>query len=369
MYQAFNRLLGLLSRLVSWWLGELWGLVPERLRARLAAPGDTLVLLLDDGPATLCLESGRELKPLGRIDRADPQPQQRLLAVLRQHGLARAMAGGRAAACLRLPAARAVRAHVDLPLAAEQNLAEVVSFELDRHTPFTAEQARFAYRIAERDHAARRLKLELTVVPRATIDEAVAAAARLHLDASRVDVADERTGAAASGNLLPRDASIGERGRGSVLTWGLGLTAAALAVVAVALPLRAAQQRHDALQRELAAVSAAAKSAAALQKEIDALRKDGGFLIDMKRARPTVSKLLFDTTHILPDDTSLAEWLLSGNEIQLKGAARSSSELVNLLEHSNRFRNTTFQSPVIQDQRTNKDRFHVSVQIVQGDGS
>ncbi len=312
----------LLQRLFGWWIGELAALVPERLRRRLATATDTLVVLLGDGEATLRLETRQEVKTLGRIDlRGEGEAHHRVTALLRQHGLARELAGGRAPTCLRLGADRALRTIVDLPLAAEANLEEVVSFELDRHTPFRADQAAFSHRVLERDPAAQRLRVELIVVPRPVIDQAVAIAARLQLDADRVDVGDAGGNLAGSGNLLPSRSPVArQRGHERTLVYALGAAAAALGLMAI-------------------------------------------YLVDRKRDRPTVSKLLLEATRILPDDTWLSEWQLAGTEMQLTGYAGSASALVNLLEQSKIFRNTTFQSPVVQDSKSGRERFHVATQV------
>jgi general secretion pathway protein L len=355
----------LLQRLFQWWIGELATFVPERLRRRLATVTDKLVVLLGEGEAILYLETRQEVKNLGRIDlRGEGEAHHRVTALLRQHGLARELGGGKAPVCLRLGAERALHTVVDLPLAAEANLEEVVSFELDRHTPFRADQAAFSHRILERDPAAQRLRIELIVVPRPIIDQAVAIAGRLQLDADRIDIADDGGTLAGSGNLLPSRSPVArQRGHERTLVYALGAAAAALAVVAVYLPVHSMQRTADSLQEQFEAAKKSAIVAAALQKEIDTLRKDELFLVDRKRDRPTVSKLLLEATGILPDDTWLSEWQLAGNEMQLTGYAGSASALINLLEQSKIFHNTTFQSPVVQDSKSGRERFHVATQI------
>ncbi len=359
----------LLQRVLRWWIGELASLVPERLRRRLARPTDTFVLLLGGGEATLCLETRHELKTLGRIDlRGGPEAGDRVAAILRQHGLAREIATGSTAICLRLPPERALRSTVDLPLAAEGNLEEVVAFELDRHTPFKAEHAVFSHRVLERDAAAQRLRVELFVVPRAIVTEATATASRFRLDADRVDVAEASGHRAASGNLLPSRSHAHRHGYERPLLYGLASVAAVLmTLVAGYLPVYEAQQRAAGLEREFDAARKTAATAAALQKEIDALRKDELFLVDRKRERSTVSKLLLETTRLLPDDTWLSEWQVAGSEMQLTGYAGSASALINLLEQSHAFRNSTFQSPVVQDTKTGRERFHIAAQIAAED--
>jgi general secretion pathway protein L len=149
------------------------------------------------------------------------------------------------------------------------------------------------------------------------------------------------------------------------LTYGLAVTAAILAVIAVLIPIHAAQERAEALARELAGTKKAAEAVASLQKEIDTLREEEAFLVDRRRKVPTVSRLLFDATKVLPDSTWLNELQLSGADMQIIGFTASASALINLLEQSRTFRNTTFRSPVTRDLRADRERFHIAAQITQ----
>jgi general secretion pathway protein L len=364
MMALVQSLLTALRGLAQWWISEIAAMVPERLRRRLARQADRLVLLLGESGATLYLETRQELRMLGEIDlRADAEPQYRVAALLRRHGFAQD--NGRAPACLRLAADRVLRTTVDLPMAAESNLGEVVSFELDRHTPFRADQAAFAYRIIERDVGAQRLRVDLTVVPRPLMAEAMAVASGLCLDVTSVEVAERGGSYAASGNLLPDDSlTVAHSGHG-ILNYGLATTAAVLAVIAFVIHVQSTQQADDAIARERAAAKKSITAVVALQKDIDTLSKEERFLSDRKRERLTVSRLLLDTTHILPDDTWLAEWQLAGSEVQLAGYTASASSLVELLERSKVFKNTTFQSPTVQDgQHGGRERFHFSTRVV-----
>jgi general secretion pathway protein L len=357
---AFSFVLDPGRRLLAWWLRELGAMVPARLRQRLVPAKDMLVLLFEDGAVWVGVESGRDLEEVGQLDlTGDPQPQHTLEALLRNHGL-----GGFRAAALRLRGGRALHTIIDLPLAAEQNLSEVVAFELDRHTPFRADEARFAHRIIERDPAAKKLRVELTVVPRPVIDDLVAASARVGIVPTRIEVADDASFRAASGNLLPAQAATPDWRRRDKPSLALAAGAAALAIVAIYLPLQATQRADEAIDEQAAATRKSMATIAALQKEIEALRKDEGFLADRKRERPTVSALLLEVTQILPDDAYLLDWELDGGEIQIQGLAASASTLVRQLEQSHEFRDTTFQSPVVQDARTGRERFHIATQIV-----
>lgn len=350
-----------LHRFLDWWLGELAACLPAGLRQRLTAKPVRLVVLLRDDRATLLLEDGGEPDRLGSLDLASGSDAgQRLRAILSARGLPGPVAS-KVETCIRIPAAKVLRTTLDLPLAAERNLDEVVSFELDRHTPFRADQVFCTARVLRRSTAAQRLDVEIMLVPRPVADEAIAAARQLGLDPVRLDVAEDEGMRSVSGNLLPANSVLSRQRPFRRVTAALAFAAAALAVVAVYLPIARLHQDAAAASRDVAAV----KAAAALQREIADLRKEQRFLVDRKQQMPSVSQLLLETTRILPDDTSLSAWQVSGAEIQLGGTTRSAASLIGLLEQSHKFHDTTFRIPVTQDPVTGRETFYIVARIVE----
>ena len=357
------KMIELARRFFRWWFGELAAVIPHRLRERLQPTADMLVVLCGEHDTLLFFQNGRALKQLGRIELGPPpRPAQRLRVLLETHGLAGAVRG-RLGACLRIPAERTVRTIAEFPLAAEENLDEVLSFELDRHTPFAADRAVFSSRVVRRDPESRRLEVELTVVPITTIEQVMRRAHDLDIEPDRIDVAEPVTNLSSSRNLLPAKAKASRLGAHR-LTYALGAIVACLVVVAIYLPIDAAQHNAAIAAQEFSKVKISTEAAAKLQKEINSLRAEEGFLIDRKRKMPTISQLLLETTRILPDDTWLVDWQFISGEVQLTGYARSASALVEHLEQSHVFHGTTFRSPVTLDAGTGRERFTIATQVI-----
>ena len=344
-------------------------MVPERLSRGLTRSADRLVLVEEGEALELRLERGRSVERLAVLALgSEDEVKRRLPAILKRRGVERAVHDGTIEVTMRLAVSQGMRTVIDLPLIAESNLREVVSFELDRHTPFKPTQAQYTYRILARDAAAKRLTVELTVVPRRVLADAVAAAAALGFDLDRVELASDTEDGTHSGNLRPAPAPAPRRGM-MRLNYALAAVATVLALVAIYLPIIEAESRAAALTRDFAAVKQSAERTVALRKEIDGERKAARSVIDRRRANASVSELLAEITRLLPDDTFLSEWQLRGSELELTGITASSSDLVALLERSRRFRGTSFRSPVTPDKQTGRERFHIAVQVVQGNES
>lgn len=349
----------LAHRAFAWWVGELAAMLPARLRERLSSPASRLVVALDGSRATLLLDKADELQRIGGVA-LDGDPAATLRPILQRHGLATALAAETATVGLRLPADKALRTVISLPLAAESNLNEVILFELDRHTPFKAEQVYVSTRTVRRDQAARRLEVELTVLPRAVADEALRLAERLGVPVDRLDVTNGLDGSAASGNLLPQSQMAARRRKASRVTYALAAAAAVLLVLAVYIPLAHLRREAAATEQQFAAV----RAAAALQRQVQEIRSQQRFIVDRKRATVPLSTLLLELTRLLPDDTSLTTVQVIGDEIQLGGTTHSAAGLIGLLEQSHEFKDTKFRTPVTQDPVTGLETFYIAARIV-----
>ena len=90
-------------------------------------------------------------------------------------------------AWLLLPSATVLRRSLSLPLAAEPRLREVLAFELDRQTPFSADQVSHQGRVLSRDPATQQMQVELLVLPRARLDAELQAIGALAQGLAGVD--------------------------------------------------------------------------------------------------------------------------------------------------------------------------------------
>ncbi|HZT89843.1 MAG TPA: PilN domain-containing protein [Stellaceae bacterium] len=363
---SLNGVVAPARRFFHWWGGELAALMPDRLRELSRGRGQLVLALGETSePLGIFAESSGALTPLARFTEAGAGNDAAAIGrILRRPEIARPIAHGQVALCLRLPARWALCRVIELPLAADENLAEVVGFELDRHTPFRAEQVYFSYRVLVRDVAAQSLRVEVTVVPRTIAESARQVARELGWAAERLDVAAAGSFEAQSGNLLASAAPESRLAQGR-FSYFLAAAAAGLALVALVLPTAVAMREAATMADEVAAAAPQARAAAAIRRQIDALRASQDFLLDRKLRSPTISNLLAVITRLMPDDAWLSELRVRGTEVELSGVAASASGLIAVLEQSGKFRDTTFRSPVTPDPATGRERFSIAARLAE----
>ena len=359
-----GRLAGAVSAFFAWWGGELAGLVPGFVRRGLAGGRDEAIFAFDDGVLVVSRRGDGGERRLGTVPLAGKS-----VRALAHH--ARRLLGrldpDRVPVMLRVPAGKSLVKSIELPLAAEENLAEVVGFEMDRRTPFKVDDVYFDQRVIARDAKAQRITVELAVAPKHIVAEALATAARWRLWPDRVEVpGDDRPGARRF-DLMPRR-ELGGRRRGRAVRALLTATACALVAAAVLVPLEHKRRIADHLQDQLSAARAEAEAADALRRQIDSRLAGGRGVVEQRIAIPLAIEVVDEVTRLMPDDTWAFQLQLHGREVQVFGYAAAASQLIGKFEDSALLSDARFLSPITRDPRVGLERFHLSAQLAREAG-
>lgn len=348
-----------LPRFFAWWGSELAALLPARWRTLLAERAEALLLEMRADQLVVWRQSGSACIEAGSValDAADSERRgviERVRAQLDDPNL-------RVVYCI--APGRALRRELTLPVAAENNLRQVLAFEMDRQTPFKADQVYFDYQLGARAPSARNLHIVLIVVPRAPLDADLARLAALHLDG--VDCWRAGPGSGRMGlNLLPAERR--PRRVNARLRLNLGLATAALVLLVTVMLLSLANR-----EAALAAMTSQVEKAQLAAKQVSALKKTlqdsigaANFLSRKKRETPTMIELMADLTRRLPDDTYLERLAVDEKfKIDVQGLSDNTAKLTEQLQQSEVVESPSFQGTIQQDPRTHKDRFNMSLEF------
>jgi general secretion pathway protein L len=262
---------------------------------------------------------------------------------------------------LLLPAASALRRRLLLPAAAAERLRDVVGFEVDRQTPFTADGVRFDARVLER-RADGQLDTELIAVPRARFDAALAELGGLAGSLAGVDASDA-SGRPLGVNLLPADIRRGSRD--AMRTWNWALAAVALLGIAIAF-WQVLDNRRDAAEaftRQVETRATQARAVAAQRQQLADIVEGAAFLDRARAARPTTVEILDELSRRLPDNTYLEKVGIEGDRLLLIGLSPEASALVGRMEGSRLWRAPALSGALQPDPRTRLDRFSLTADL------
>jgi general secretion pathway protein L len=326
----------------AWWTAQLADLLPARLLSSAALPADALVVA-----------------PIGALPPADAAPPVAELSrrrngrttllgrfALDEAGLAAARraagAGAPGTVVLQLGPGHLLEKHLTLPLAAERGLDQVLGFEMERETPFSAEEVFWDAAVVARDSAQGRLLVRLSLVPRATLAVVLESLSTLGLNPSLLAAAPMGT----SGLRLIPLGGAAHRSRGwqARAVPALGMACGVLALLAIGLPFLRQELALRSVEAQIAELQPAVDDAQSLRRRV-AGGGDAG--IAAERAQfPDPLQVLAAATDALPDDAYLVDLELKDGKLTLNGQAGSAAPLLAALAAHPAFKDPRFGAPV-----------------------
>ncbi len=346
-----------LPRFFAWWLGELRACLPPRWRD--AVVPERRALLIESAPDGLSVAraSSSRADALGVLPAASPDDLPAALEALLGEG------DSALPRHLLLPSSAVLRRALSLPLAARENLRTVLGFELDRQTPFKADQVWYDARVLSEDAASRQLRVELALVTRARLDAELARLGPLAATLSAVD-ARGADGQPLGINLLPPER---RRVRHNVSAWiNAGLAALAVLLLWAAM-LQSLDNRAgmiEALEAEVDTQRGDARGVLQLRKSLDEAVEGANFLVVRRQDVPLAIEALEHITDKLPDETYLERLQFENGTLTLYGLSSGAAALIGLLQESPRLRDVALSGPIQPDPRAGKDRFQLSAVFV-----
>lgn len=249
---------------------------------------------------------------------------------------------------------------IRLPIAAKSRLREVLSYEMDRLSPFNSEEVYFHFAPFQQKPGETWLRGNLIVAQKRRLDPWYELLSRENIDIASVTLAGDSKPL----SLLPRtnhqSASMG--GKLTVLLWSL----ISLLLVAVLIsPIW--QQRQIAIELEQAMYSAQAKASkiVELQERLNQRRDAIGMVSNVRKLYLPVSEVLLELTRLIPEGSWTQKVSVQRNVVDISGESDQASELISLLERSPMFEEVRFKSPLVKSRVSDKEHFDLTMKISQ----
>lgn len=351
---------GRLESFWRWWTRELADMVPERFAAlggatrvpQLAVEGDEVVLV--------------EPKVAESVQtRVSAQDAQRARAAVR--AMLEAAGEGRGRARLVLTHSEALLRRATMPAATEENLSQVLAFEMDRLTPFRADEVYYDHRVVSRDPAAGTIAVVVAVARRELVDAKVALLRSLGVTPEGVTVREDGPQPGGALNLMPAELR-GEREtpRARIVKRTLLALSALLLLAVLAYPAVRKREAIIALHPVEARAQAEAQSTDKLAQELEKLVAEYNFLLAKKHGTPPVLAYLEEISRLLPDNTWVQQFDLKPagktRELQIQGETTSSSKLIEILEQATLIQNATTRGTVTRGSQPGTERFFIAAE-------
>jgi general secretion pathway protein L len=367
-----------LSGFWPWWTAQLGALVPTKPRAALARRRMRPVLVFDGDHATLWrpgMEGERAVMlPAASIALAGDAAT---IAIEGRAAVASLAAAGYGAmnvapnVVVSVPPREVLRKTLVLPAAVEPNLRQALGYDLDRHTPFKADELYFDAAVVGRIPERNEIRVDLASCRKSVVDSILRHATAWGATVAAVVPEPPATASHSRLNLLPHEA------RSTRAVWKrwqfwlpLGLVAS-VALAAVAIPLW--QKRDYVITLNALANDARAQAGVseALRTELENKVGDYNFALERKYAYPSAFRVVDEVSRVLPDDTwltqfemkSLAKGKDTQREILVRGETANAGRLVQLVEESPLFAQTAPRSPTTKIQPGPGEIFDLGAQL------
>jgi general secretion pathway protein L len=243
---------------------------------------------------------------------------------------------------------------VRLPLAAGKNLPQVLSYEMDRLSPFESDQVYFHFTPeTQRNNPSEWLQGELILARKAHLDP------WYHLFNKVGAVIDRVTlqGASQPLNLKPRTAA-----KSGVSHWlNQSLWIGLIILFALYLGGGLWQERQIAHDLEVAmhAARGAAGRARQLQDRVNQSRDAISRVTRQRQAYLPLSDVLLELTRLTPEGSWFRHVSLVGDQVSLAGESDQASDLIGILERSPLFEAVRFKSSVVRSRQSGKENFNI----------
>lgn len=345
-----------LKRFWIWWIDELSFFVPKKIKSLMVDQSGVLVIIENQHGFDLSFYNKSESVPILNVS-LSISGNEDFLALKEKYPYL-----DKAKFVLVLNQEKYIKIIINLPIAVYDNLEQVISFELNRYTPFTADQVYFvALPIGKIDYD--KIKVLLVLTPKKTLDDLIFKLHNLEIYPDKVDC-DNFNHNKQDYDLLPDKYRPIEDGIKKVIRLSVIVALILLSLLVLIMPVWRQSHIVDVLSNKIKLSEKQFNDILKNQSEIQVLNKQTQALINLKKDSPIVISVLHELTHLLNNDTWLTNFQMIDKKVQIQGISPNASALIGLLEASDIFNNVVFVSPITQDKNSGKERFQISIELI-----
>ena len=252
---------------------------------------------------------------------------------------------------------------VTLPASTEENLHEVIKYEMDRYTPFSANDVYFDYRIEGRLAEKDLIKVLLLVVRKeilkpieSMVEDGVIALERINIinlsnaNHSINDVKLLRTLSSANHHQ-------------STVKWLL-VAAVGLIMLTAITPLIINYLHINKLSQELEKLESTVSEVKQLQSEYQKMQEQVGYLVAIKEKNPSIIGVLNLLTEVTPDHTFVQRLSIEDGLLSLQGLSASASEFIPIIDKTGQFEDIRFSAPVTLSATDNLENYSITARLI-----
>ena len=345
-----------LSGGLHWWLVQLGEMLPAKIRSGLQHDKLKLVLELQDQQLKISVGEKRWVLP-------SPWEQSELPDQLKK------VISKAQFVTLTLSQDMTLQTRISVPRSARGYIDNVVRFEMDRLTPFKADQVYYDTGSIVDEPGTEQCSVELYLVPIDKLNMILDQLSQLGIETDRV-IPHEFTGRPdCNFNMLSKSQESNIKTRSKHFQLSLLTINILLLIAVVTVPLIEKKARIDQLKEQVSELRFQAERVFDIREERQTLFQQQEDYVALRKEQGSTLNLIAELTRLLPDTVWLNKIAMQGSALRIQGEAVNASELIALLQNSGQLTDVSFFSPVTQNPRSGKERFMISAQLLRRDNN
>jgi general secretion pathway protein L len=290
-----------------WWVNELLEMLPPQWRERLSRKSHAVAEVRDGAIVYRSGEDGAPLaaKPRGRVT-------------------------------FLVPRANVLTREIDLPVLPMSDVKRMVALDIDRLTPFQADQVYFDAEIVSRDTETGRQLVAIGVLPRDAAGQLLDYAAASDLHPAAMGIADESGAPRFDFIAAMRESSGGDAAQKRAVYWwaGVGVLVVLNLFLLTYRDSNSLDQLRQAVEAQQGPVSVALRTRDKVDRET---ARRAALMDDKKRSSPM--PVLNAVTAAMPMDAWVHRFEWNGRTVHVIGQRKTSTDILARLEASPVLRN------------------------------
>lgn len=242
------------------------------------------------------------------------------------------------------------------PEAIQENLRQVIGYQLDRISPFSTERAYYSAELLGYDRKAKEINVNVQVIPKHIADKVLNQLKALGVPEVNLLSVMGSTSAAPIGQTTQQDLA-------QNWSW-VPLSFMAIALVgSLAAPIAYKMRRVEQIDAALTQVRQHSAAQLQVREQLNTAQDAITFLTERRRTSPVALDVAEHLSQILPKHTWLERLTLDGSGLSIKGESAAALDLIDLLEGSPVLSEVKFKSPVTRSKDNSNDKFQIQAKV------
>jgi general secretion pathway protein L len=339
-----------------WWFAEFLSFLPRAYLKRLGSSRLTLLVRPGDAATEIAIMASDRCLRQEAIGHPDASGE----ALSRLREIIDAATRGKSFDVIGIiPASQSLARMLTLPPAAKAHLEEAVRYQIERISPFKADNTLYDIKQLESDRAANELRLKLTILSKDSAAELDARSGNLGLriDHFAVEAADGAL------ETLAFKSQSDSRAKVAFGAKALLATASIFAASLLLVPILSKWKGIEALEKEVSVFKPKADQVLKLRSERENIIALRAQVIGLKKAALAPIAVLSRLSELLDDQTFLVDMRMERTVVTMSGLSSDASKLAQRLGAIEAFKSVKFSGPVLRDPQSARDRFTLILEM------